>query len=682
MEKGISTIVATLLMLIITIAIAGTAWTFISAVFTSKTAQILEFVDFQNGEIIVRNSGTAEIPVANIKVYVSGSPEQEAAIKSDKDPIPPGQIATLTILDAYNYNGKKNIRVITPGSAFRITGNFGNNYPEGSSTWYAKIGKHTGYGINDCGWNCNDWINTIPDNSWRWIPNLVAWYRFDEGSGNIAHDETKRNDGNLVNNPAWVDGKFSKALRFNSGSNQYVRNPDASKLPLGSSPRTMMAWINPVSYPDATYNGIVAYGAMACTGQGSLLSIKNDGRLSMAFWCNDAYQTTGPTVPLNQWTHVALTYSGGTTVRFYINGQFVQESSLSAGIPANTQNGPIRIGCTDDPGRCFNGIIDEVMIFNRALSDEEIKFLYEQGVGKFSSPVSFDASSCPVKVYNGYFVCCMCEDSAHNCAGCEIAGWFKKFVTVPANVKRVWMKFSTDDPIRIYVNGQLAYERGCCCNPCSPIELTPYIKKGAENLITAKFYEGCWCGYFGGNIWYDNLIDNGGFEEGAWGNAGDCCCGECSCTSGASCSGITGGSYCTCPSAPGGSCQFTATLSTDAKEGKYSLNLTGRNACACNAKGMLTYEIGKTYKLSFWYKHVQGPDCPRYCMWVCGRNVCDPAENLCDAVSRDGNWHYYEKIFTVQPGSTCMSLHFYGGDGSDTQFSTNLYDDVRIIEIS
>jgi hypothetical protein len=68
-------------------------------------------------------------------------------------------------------------------------------------------------------------------------------------------------------------------------------------------------------------------------------------------------------------------------------------------------------------------------------------------------------------------------------------------------------------------------------------------------------------------------------------------------------------------------------------------------------------------------------------MWVSGRNVCDPAESLCDATSRDGNWHYYEKVFTVQPGTTGLFLHFYVGDGSDTQFSTNLYDDVRIIEL-
>lgn len=167
------------------------------------------------------------------------------------------------------------------------------------------------------------------------------------------------------------DAKIGTNSAGFNGSNTYLRRASGNSLPLGNSPRTYMAWIKPFSYPDGGYNGILAYGPMAC-GNASLLSIKNDGRLSMAFWCNDAYQTVGPPATLNQWNHVAFTYESGTTVKFYMNGQFVQESPLSAGTPANTQDGPLRIGSTDDPGRVFNGLIDEVAIYNRALSPTEI----------------------------------------------------------------------------------------------------------------------------------------------------------------------------------------------------------------------------------------------------------------------------------------------------------------------
>ena len=85
----------------------------------------------------------------------------------------------------------------------------------------------------------------------------------------------------------------------------------------------------------------------------------------MAFWCNDAFQASGPAAVLNDWNHVMLTYDGATTVRFYMNGQFVGQSAVAA---AATADGPVRIGCTDDPGRCFNGVIDEVRVFNIARS--------------------------------------------------------------------------------------------------------------------------------------------------------------------------------------------------------------------------------------------------------------------------------------------------------------------------
>jgi uncharacterized delta-60 repeat protein len=203
----------------------------------------------------------------------------------------------------------------------------------------------------------------------REIDQLKGAWKFDENTGTTANDFSgNANTLTLINSPVWTTGKFGSALSFN-GSNSYARRTSGTSLPLGNSSRTFMAWIKPTGYPDPTYNGIVAYGNTLAS-QGSLLSIKNDARLSMAFWNNDAYQTSGDQAVLNEWNHVAFTYnSSNNTVRFYVNGSFTSESAVST---PNTTDGYIRIGSTDLGGRVFQGAIDEVRIFGKVLSDEDI----------------------------------------------------------------------------------------------------------------------------------------------------------------------------------------------------------------------------------------------------------------------------------------------------------------------
>ena len=122
--------------------------------------------------------------------------------------------------------------------------------------------------------------------------------------------------------------------------------------------------------------------------------------------------------------------------------------------------------------------------------------------GRYASPASSDWNS-PPSQDSGFITCCHYEDPAQNCGGCEVTTWFKKYLIVPTTANRVWLRYSTDESIRIYVNGNLFHQRGCCCNPCSDLDLTPAIVKGKGNWITVKFTESCGCGYFGGNVWYD-----------------------------------------------------------------------------------------------------------------------------------------------------------------------------------
>jgi hypothetical protein len=76
-------------------------------------------------------------------------------------------------------------------------------------------------------------------------------------------------------------------------------------------------------------------------------------------------------LPLNQWSHLAATYDGAT-LKLYINGALAGTKNVTGSI--TTTNGAFRIGGNSIWGEWFNGIIDEVRIYNRALSVSEIQF--------------------------------------------------------------------------------------------------------------------------------------------------------------------------------------------------------------------------------------------------------------------------------------------------------------------
>lgn len=161
----------------------------------------------------------------------------------------------------------------------------------------------------------------------------------------------------------------SNGVNFSSASLQYATDPTPVGLPTGNVV-TVEAWVYPVSYPDGTYNGVVSYGPRNCSpsGRSFLLSMTNQGRPSMATWCNDFVPTTGPTANLNQWNHIACVLNG-TSVKLYLNGY---EWSGTLGINPDIISGTLNIGCTDNPGRNFNGRIDDVRIWNYARTKEEI----------------------------------------------------------------------------------------------------------------------------------------------------------------------------------------------------------------------------------------------------------------------------------------------------------------------
>ncbi|MDD3735203.1 MAG: LamG domain-containing protein, partial [Candidatus Pacebacteria bacterium] len=155
----------------------------------------------------------------------------------------------------------------------------------------------------------------------------------------------------------------SSSLKFN-GVDDYIQSSD-SGFPLGSSNRTAEAWIYTKVYT-SPLSHIVHYGS-GLTGSSWGLVLNANGGLLAHEW--NVYQAAG-TVPLNQWAHIVITLSPGGVKKHYINGVNIGQTNYT---PNTVSSGLARIGArVSTPAEFFNGFIDDVRIYNRALTKNEI----------------------------------------------------------------------------------------------------------------------------------------------------------------------------------------------------------------------------------------------------------------------------------------------------------------------
>ena len=211
-------------------------------------------------------------------------------------------------------------------------------------------------------------------------PTLVGLWHFDGGSGITASDSSGNfNDGDLMGDTSWTNsGKFGNALSFN-GINGYVSVDDADILDI-TDELTIEAWI--VANVNNTYKSIVVKGdafSEKIINYGLHIQAEvNPGTLRFFVFYGGSYKFVNSTsqVPTDdKWHHVAVTVNTTTDiVKFYIDG-------LPAGIPTFTASLPISTSTLEigrhrhfssSASQYFDGKIDEVRIWNRALDEGEI----------------------------------------------------------------------------------------------------------------------------------------------------------------------------------------------------------------------------------------------------------------------------------------------------------------------
>jgi hypothetical protein len=199
---------------------------------------------------------------------------------------------------------------------------------------------------------------------------LVGWWKMDEGSGTTANDSSgMNNNAILINSPSWVPGKLGKGLYFTNTSSQKATVSTLDSIPIGNSNYTIEAWIKPSSYGNY---GIVGWGNYGTTNQVNALRLSSTG-ITNYWWSNDLNATV-PNLTDGKWHHVVAEFDG-TTRSIYVDDNLV--ASDSPGSSHNVTNANFTFGDTNT-SEYFNGGIDNLKIWNRALSAGEIAYEYSQ----------------------------------------------------------------------------------------------------------------------------------------------------------------------------------------------------------------------------------------------------------------------------------------------------------------
>lgn len=311
-------------------------------------------------------------------------------------------------------------QLFVDGSYFTQDTSAGDNL---SSTSNISMGKnpnsYTQYSIDQV--RMYNYARSLAQIAWEYNRGAtVGWWKFDECQGTVAHDSsTNRNDGNIVigtgggtghqdsvgtctdgtGATAWNNGaagKYNSSLKFD-GIDDYVVTPRL----LTNTTYSISIWINPSRYGSSNYlNGFFYQGSGSSDigtrfGVGTCPSCtvaSGGGKSNTVFFENEGGSTylsgANSAINLNTWQHVVITKNGANE-SLYINGSL--SNSRANGNTTTPSNNNSYFGfwySSSDPGRFFQGQIDDVRIYNYALTPVQVKTVMNQGAAVRWGPIT------------------------------------------------------------------------------------------------------------------------------------------------------------------------------------------------------------------------------------------------------------------------------------------------------
>jgi len=266
--------------------------------------------------------------------------------------------------------------------AFFWAGGYGmldlNNLAPAGSGWKDLVsagdinncGQIVGYGITDTGRTHAFLMTPIPAEAY-----LVAHWKLDETGGNTAEDSAGDNDGTLYGAPLWqpYSGRMDGALAFD-GNGDYVDCGNSSVFDI-TKEITVAAWVK-INALSADWQAIVAKGDSAWR----LSTAEDEMRFHFAVTGGPPWNYVNGDIEVgaNEWHHVCGTYDGAN-MRLYVDG--IEDSASpvaeSNGVTTNEYN--VYIGANEEePGRHWDGLIDDVRLYNCPLTAAEVYELFMQ----------------------------------------------------------------------------------------------------------------------------------------------------------------------------------------------------------------------------------------------------------------------------------------------------------------
>lgn len=233
--------------------------------------------------------------------------------------------------------------------------------PLSNETYYSNEDITLTYELNTIYQSTVQTSNVTDFNSSK---NLVSFWKFDKNNSTHVIDSFGNNDG-TVSGATWNEtGKYGGAYDFD-GDSDYIQVPDNSSLNI-SDGLILSAWVNVKNFGSG--------GEVIRKGDSYIMRVNSAG--TTLFYLNGVSDTslTGTVIPNNTWVHLGMVYN--TTHKIiYVNGTQDAIEVTTGSITKDSKN--LRFGLDMGTTYDFNGTIDEVRIFNKALNNNDVSKLYQ-----------------------------------------------------------------------------------------------------------------------------------------------------------------------------------------------------------------------------------------------------------------------------------------------------------------